>query len=404
MEEYITDLDYVTGTVKEDLPRICAEAARRSRKRWWPPADTVLLIAEYYAAGNPLDNALWDQAEIDMNRSAVVRKEVKRFLRKHYLSSASARRNPEGAKALLKDCEALADNEEGILRLLIKYRKRLSGMPEDDNAFEIEAQVWRSAQHLVCDVRNVMHKTTLRTGKPRLTWDDMRARLRAEREEERQEALRKAEAKRKIANGKAPKDLTYGEVLVDIDDIEKLCAVLRESDDRAAVEAALEKIRRLRADDDIEIVKACLPGRRTWPIVEWLSSRADKWDFRYLTENGLVRTVVPALQRERCYSAEDLLEHFYERKYGHLLNRTWENKVHQEAAERQFAAAKTPEEAFRGIDPDEYDRWFPDHIDESVIYINPPWISEKPFAIDGMDLHDWRMKCLCKADLLTEED
>ena len=82
-----------------------------------------------------------------------------------------------------------------------------------------------------------------------------------------------------------------------IDDVEKLCRILRSSEDDRAVKAALDRIYRLR-EDDIEIVRACLPGKCTWALLRFLCEQERETPYRYLTLNHLVREIVPALQRE----------------------------------------------------------------------------------------------------------
>ena len=68
----------------------------------------------------------------------------------------------------------------------------------------------------------------------------------------------------------------------------------------------------------------------------------------------------------------------------------------------QFNAATTPAEAFRNIDPDDYDLWYEFDDSDEMSYINS--LHTVPFSIGGYDLHRYRLERLCEADLLTDED
>lgn len=185
-----------------------------------------------------------------------------------------------------------------------------------------------------------------------------------------------------------------------IDDVEKLCQILRFSERDSVVIEALERIYHLR-DDDVDIVRACLPGKCTWELLKFLCKEEKETPYRYLTLNHLVKEVVPALQRERHPAAVELLDALYFRKYRHYINREGRDLDYWGAL-AQFRTAKTPAEAFRNINPYDYDIWYEFDDSDEMSYINS--LHNEPFRIGGYGLHRYRLKCLCEANLLTDED
>lgn len=294
---------------------------------------------------------------------------------------------PPHETALLDECDRGIPTRERFIALILDPAYRLNYLGSRDDLNELSQAIEDAAARLSCWEANDMTEEEFLKAKRE---------AREKRFNERREARLRDEALAKDITDLKPGDIAY------FDDIPRLQQILRESDNDDTVKAALDRVYHLRIDDDIDIVRACLPGRCTWTLLSFLCREEKESPYRYITMNHLVRAVVPGLQREGRYAAEALLDSFYQRKYHHYVNREKDGDLDYWRALEQFDAAQTPEEAFRNIDPYLYDKWYePDDSDE-FSYIST--MDEKPFSIGGYNLHSWRMKCLREADLLLPDD
>lgn len=392
----MTDKAYLAETLKTDFPLACTLGAYTRQYLWWPPYPLLRYMAARYAAQSALPEKLTGEAGLSLAEAEEMTEDAMRHVREQFAFGAWAREYPDTAAELVDDCEAEPITVNRLGALFLKYRDRSPGMIQDDAEFlegrDYMESVTECAENILFSVRRMR----LHTEKPESDFETQKRLDRERREQERREAQRRREVNEKLASELKADDLQW------IDDIEKLCFVLRESEDEKLVEAALDRVYRLRPDDDIETVRGCLPGRCAGVLLNWLCRETHETPYRYITLNHLGRLLIPALQRPGSGADAELLDALYRRKYGHYINRERGKDLDYYETLEQFNNARTPEEAFRNVDPYDYDRMYePDDSDE-FSYIST--MDEKPFRIGGYGLHSWRMKCLREADLLTDED
>lgn len=395
----MTDKAYLLQTLREDFPQCYDGAAPAEMIFWHPPNLFLKHLGMLYAAGNLLPKKLQAEAGLFSDEAReladILRgEEAERFLTKFTDAGLSER-----VAAFHADCVKEPLTEERVAWLLMKYRYRDDEVEPDgpdDADFIKHVDLNGAALEFIRTVSRAVRNMDLRTEPPE---SDFERRKRLAREKRREEQ-RKAQERERIAS--LPAEQLKARDIARVDDVEKLCRVLRSSEDDEAVEAALDRIYRLR-EDDIDIARACLPGKCTWALLRFVCEQERETPYRYLTLNHLVREIVPALQREGHPAAADLLDALHYRKHGHYINREQRGReLDYWDALAQFNAAKTPAEAFRNISPEDYDTWYEFDDSDEMSYINS--LHMVPFSIDGYDLHRYRLKCLREADLLTDED
>ena len=154
----------------------------------------------------------------------------------------------------------------------MKYRCRDDEVEPDgpdDADFNKHVDMSGVALEFIRMISRAVRNMDLRTEPPE---SDFEKRKRLARETRREEQ-RKAQERERIVS--LPVEELKARDIEQIDDVEKLCRILRSSEDDRAVKAALDRIYRLR-EDDIEIVRACLPGKCTWALLRFLVSRSGK--------------------------------------------------------------------------------------------------------------------------------
>jgi hypothetical protein len=394
----MTDKAYLLQTLREDFPQCYDGAAPAEMIFWHPPNLFLKHLAMQYAAENLLPKKLQAEAGLFSDEAQELadilrREETERFLTKFTDAGLSER-----VAAFHADCVKEQLTEERVAWLLMKYRCRDDEVEPDgpdDADFIKHVGLNGAALEFIRMISRAVRNMDLRTEPPE---SDFEKRKRLARETRREEQ-RKAQERERIAS--LPVEELKARDIEQIDDVEKLSRILRSSEDDRAVKAALDRIYRLR-EDDIEIVRACLPGKCTWALLRFLCEQERETPYRYLTLNHFVREIVPALQREGHPAATDLLDSLHYRKYRRYINRERGRELDYWDALAQFNAATTPAEAFRNIDPDDYDLWYEFDDSDEMSYINS--LHTVPFSIGGYDLHRYRLERLCEADLLTDED
>ncbi len=391
----MTDKAYLLETLREDFPLCCGRSAAELGSLWLPPHPFLKHLAILYAAKKLLPQKL----QTDAGLERIEAQELADILRleeiEQFLGRYPAGRFSERAAAFHADCLREPLTVERIASLLLQYRNRSEEFEPDDEVFITMTDLDEVAKEYLQKLSTALKRMRLRTEPPE---SEVEKQKRLKREERKWELW---EAQKRASIASIPAAELKAWHIHWVDDVEKLCQILRTSEDDRLIEMALDRIHDLNRND-IDIVRSCLPGKCTWTILTFLCKQEEETPYRYLTLNHMVKEIVPALQREGRPESVDLLDALYYRKYRHYINQEQGLSLDYWEALSQFNAAKTPEEAFRNIDPYYYDRWYEIDDSDEMSYISS--LHNVPFSIDGYDLHRYRLKCLCEADLLTDED